>query len=87
MNPFYEENVRVDMGEAYLIAPIETLEHVASVYRTLGEESDDPAPWYLVAEMFENWISEKGFYPEDYEGEPDNATFEPFEEDKSDKKD
>ena len=69
MTPFYEESVRVDLGEALVIAPIETLEHVANVYRTLGEESDDPKPWYAVAEMFEKWIAEKGFFPEDYDDE------------------
>ena len=71
MTPFYEDTVHVDMGHAYVIAPIETLEHVASVYRTLGEESDDPAPWNAVANMFEEWIATKGFYPEDIEDDED----------------
>lgn len=67
MTPFYEDTVRVEVGEAFVIAPIDTLEHVASVYRTLAEEQDDPKPWNAVAQMFEEWIAEKGFFPEDLE--------------------
>lgn len=69
MSPFYDEQIRVNIGEAYLIAPIETLEHVVNVYKSLAEESDDPKPWLAVANQMQNWIDETGFFPEDYEGD------------------
>lgn len=53
--------VRLEPGEAYVVAPVEEFEHVILTYKQLAEEAEnsvDRDKWLGSATLFEEWVDQ-----------------------------
>lgn len=58
-----KQTVRVEHGQAVVVAAIEDLQHISNLYRSMGEyPGQDKLEWNRVADLIDDWIDRSSVY-------------------------
>lgn len=58
-----KQTVRVEHGQAVVVAAVEDLQHISNLYRSMAEYPGQvKADWYRVADLIDDWIDRSAIY-------------------------